>query len=208
MRFVQYGAKTLVAQTGDKTDTGKKLKAFASAVGLHRKAFKLGKFLDEAQKFLEAVNADKMEQLERLLSLVQRAAMFVFVILDNLLWFTEVKVLDAFDKATLKKQSYQYRLVAAVCSMAQVFLAVSKQQDQIEKLASANAAPADLEKAREKQGLNVWKSVKNVADVVTYGNSADVVEVLLGKALDDTSAGLVGTLSSFCGMFEIWSKLK
>ena len=196
----------MVAQTGDKTDTGKKLKAFASAVGLHRKAFKLGKFLDEAQKFIEAVGNDKMEAFERLLTLVQRAAMTIFVILDNLLWFTEIKVVDAFEKATLKKQSYQYRLIAAVASMIQVFLALSKQQDQIEKLADAKSA--DLEKAREKQGLNVWKAVKNVSDVLTYGNSADVVEALLGKGLDDTTAGLVGTLSSFCGMFEIWMKIK
>jgi hypothetical protein len=207
MRFVQYGAKTMVAQLGEKTDAGKKLKVFQSAVGLHRKAFKLGKFLDEAQKFIEALNNPKLADLERLLTLVQRAAMTIFVILDNLLWATEIKLVDAFDKATLKMKSYQFRLVAAVVSMAQVFLAMSKQQDSIEKLADSSSS--DLEKAREKQGLNVWKAVKNVADVVTYSNSADMVEVLLGKALDDTSAGAVGTLSSFCGIMEIWlTKIK
>ena len=62
--------------------------------------------------------------------------MTIFVILDNLLWFTEVKVVDAFEKATLKKKSYEFRLVAAVCSMIQIFLTVSKQQDAIEKLVS------------------------------------------------------------------------
>jgi len=80
MRLVQYGSRAVVYHLGEKTELGAKLQALQKALGLHRKAFKLGVFLDEWQKFVEALTAPKLEDLDRLLTLVQRLAMTLFVI--------------------------------------------------------------------------------------------------------------------------------
>ena len=207
MRLVQYGSKAAIFHLGEKSESGAKLQALQKALGLHRKAFKLGMFLDEAQKFIEALTAPKLEDLDRLLTLVQRLAMTLFVIYDNILYLTEIKVTSAFDKASVKMKSYQFRFIAAVCSLIQVVLAVSKQQDVVDGLAAGGAktpeATEKLTKAREKQGLNVWKLTKNGMDFLTYANSAEVLKAFVGKSFDDGTAGVVGAISSYAGLVEI-----
>jgi len=80
MRLVQYGSRVAVYHLGEKTEYGAKLQVLQKALGLHRKAFKLGAFLDEWQKFVEALTAPKLEDLDRLLTLVQRLALTIFVV--------------------------------------------------------------------------------------------------------------------------------
>lgn len=126
MRFAQYGSRAVVYNLGEKTEYGKKLQAFQKAVGLHRKAFKLGVFLDEGLKFLEALSDPKLADLDRYLQVIQRACMVIFTIYDNILWALEVKFVEGFDKANIKMRSYQFRLIAAVSSMIQAYLALSK----------------------------------------------------------------------------------
>ena len=127
---------------------------------------------------------------------------------DNLLYLTEIKFTTAFDKTSVKMKSYQLRLIAAVSAFVQVVLAVSKQQDAVDSLAlsAGKSAEADekFKKAREKQGSNVWKTIKNGADVITYLNSAELVKQLFGRSLDDGTVGVVGALSSYAGIVEIW----
>ena len=195
---------------GEKTETGAQLQGLQKGLGLHRKAFKLGMFLDEGLKFMEALNNPKMDDTERFLTLLTRLSMVVFQIYDNLLWALEVKFVKNFDKANIKMRSYQFRLIAAVASMIQVLLNLSKQQDAVEKLAQDDKGkPEDLTKAREKQGQNVWKALKCVCDCVTYGQSAEVLQTFIGKTLDDGVIGILGAVSAYAGLVEIWvSKIK
>lgn len=56
LRLAQYYLKFLVyrlEQTDPKSDLAKRAKLLSSGMGLHRKAFKLGAWLDEIQKFQE-----------------------------------------------------------------------------------------------------------------------------------------------------------
>jgi peroxin-11B len=207
MRLLQYGSRAIVYHLGEKTESGKKLQLLQKALGLHRKAFKLGMFLDEAQKFIESLTDSKMTELDRFLTLVQRLAMTFFVIYDNLLYLTEIKFTDAFDKATIKMKSYQFRLVAAIASTISIFLSLSKQQDAVDVLASSSSTVDQdkLTKAREKQGLNVWKTIKNVCDVLTYANSAELIAKYYGKGMDDGTVGVIGAISSYAGLVEIWA---
>lgn len=205
MRLVQYASRAGVYQLGEKSELGAKLQGMQKGLGLHRKAFKLGMFLDEYLKFVEVLANTKLDDLERFLSLSIRVCMMAFQLLDNLLWCLEVKFVKDFDKASIKMRSYQFRLTAAVLNLIQVLLALAKQQDSVEKLAEdANAKPEDLQKAREKQGQNVWKTLKNGCDCITYGQSADVLKSILGRNLDDGTIGLVGAFSAFAGLVEIW----
>lgn len=210
MRLAQYAARAAVYHLGEKSDAGAKLQGLQKGLGLHRKAFKLGMFLDEGLKFIEALNNAKLDDTERFLTLLTRASMVIFQIYDNLLWALEVKFVKDLDKANIKMRSYQFRLIAAVATMVQVLLSVSKQQDVVEKLAQdEKSKPEDLTKAREKQGQNVWKTLKSVCDCVTYGQSAEVLQSLIGKTLDDGVIGTLGAVSAFAGLVEIWvSKVK
>jgi hypothetical protein len=202
---VQYAARAAVFHLGEKTETGAQLQGLQKGLGLHRKAFKLGMFLDEGLKFLEALNNPKLDDTERFLTLLIRVSMCIFQVYDNLLWALEVKFVKNFDKANIKMRSYQFRLIAALAQMVQVLLNISKQQDAVEKLAQDDKGkPEDLVKAREKQGQNVWKAIKNGCDCVTYGQSADVLQSLIGKTLDDGVIGVLGAVSAFAGLVEIW----
>lgn len=153
MRMVQYAIKAIVFNIGEKAEYAKQLLAFQKAVGknifiyfflarkhawlyyyycivnvkregLHRKAFKLGVFLDEGLKFLEALSDEKMKDLERFLTLVQRLSMVMFAIYDNIIWLLEVKATEAFDKNNAKMKSYQFRFVAAVCAIIQSMMSL------------------------------------------------------------------------------------
>lgn len=204
---MQYAARVGVYHLGEKSETGAKIQGVQKGLGLHRKAFKLGNFLDEALKFKEALASPKMDDTERFLTLVTRAAMVFFQIYDNILWALEVKAFDknSFDKATVKMRAYQFRFIAAICQLIQILINVSKQQDVVEKLANnAGTEEKDLTKAREKQGLNAWKSLKGVCDFITYGQSTEMLQVITGKVLDDYAIGTIGAISSLAGIMEIW----
>lgn len=62
----------------------------------------------------------------------------MFQVFDNILWGLEVKFFtkEQFDKAGVKMQAYQLRLTAAVVQFVSALLALSLQQDKVEKLAS------------------------------------------------------------------------
>lgn len=202
---MQYASRAGVYHLGEKSETGSQLQGLQKGLGLHRKAFKLGMFIDEALKFKEALNDPKLDDTTRFLTLLTRISMCIFQIYDNLLWALEVKFVKNFDKASIKMRSYQFRLIAAIASLIQVVLALSKQQDSVEKLAQdEKTKPEDLQKAREKQGQNVWKTLKNACDVITYGQSAEVLKVFIGKTLDDGTIGVLGAVSAFAGLVEIW----
>lgn len=205
---VQYAARAVVFHLGEKSESGAKIQGVQKGLGLHRKAFKLGNFLDEALKFKEALASSKMDPVERLLTLITRAAMVFFQMYDNILWGLEVKFFDKaqFDKNTVKMRAYQFRFVAAICQLVQIVLTVSKQQDVVEKIAAdgGSADAKELQKAREKQGLNAWKLLKGVCDLITYGQSTEWLQYVTGKTLDDYAIGSIGALSSYAGVMEIW----
>lgn len=201
LRFVQYFARFIVFQMNDKKDpTSKKLTEFYKAVGLHRKAFKLGVFLEEYEKFMEALNDTKLSAIERNITLILRASMVIFAVLDNLLWFISVKVVESFDKEFVKLRSNQFRLVAAIANTILNAFSIASNQRKIEKaLASSSTDKAESDKLREKQTLNVLKFTKNASDILTYSTSANLIN------LDDGYVGFLGALSAVLSLIDIWS---
>lgn len=200
LRFVQYFARFIVFKMDDKKDpTSKKLTEFYKAVGLHRKAFKLGVFLEEFEKFTEALNDTKLSQTEKNITLILRASMVVFAVLDNLLWFISVKVVESFDKEFLKLRSNQFRLVAAIANTMLNLFSIASNQKKIEKSLSASSDKAETDKLREKQTLNVLKFTKNSCDILTYSTSANLIN------LDDGYIGFLGAASAVFSLIDIWS---
>jgi hypothetical protein len=196
LRFAQYLAKFLVfrlVQADPKSDLGKRLNELSKGIGLHRKAFKLGAFVDEIQKFQETLESGKTDA-KATLTLLMRPALALFTLLDNMVWLASLKFTQ-WDKDSLKMSSYRARLVAAYAALAINVLDYQKGAKAV-----AAAKPEEKQKAEEAQGQLVVSLVKNGADVVTYMNSCNLL------ALTDGNAGLVGALSSAAAMYNLWVK--
>lgn len=187
-------------QMDGKSDLANRIELLSKAIGLHRKAFKIGSFLEEYQKFLEILR-DTKDDPKRLLNLVLRACMAIFTVLDNLVWFVSLKVIDL-DKDALKMKAYKFRLAAAAISTVTSVMDFQKQA----KVVASAKDDTERVKAEEKQGANVVGLAKNVFDVVTYGNSAELVKAVRGSSYDDNVIGLVGAASSAAAMYSIWTK--
>jgi hypothetical protein len=186
LRLVQYFTRFIVytfLNGGDSTkDSKKKFTELYKAIGLHRKAFKLGSSFDEYEKFMEALSDPKLAEnpQEQNLTLTLRAAMVIFGILDNLTWFASIKVLEEVDKEMIKLRANQFRLVAALANLSLNLVSIGSTQKKIEKSlkntvisgGSASQDPSknnnktELDKIREKQTLNVLKFAKNAMDVL------------------------------------------
>merc|ERR1712232_1456073 len=150
LRFVQYFSRFAMyqlLQQDPKSELGARLKLLYKGLGTHRKAFKLGKSLDEYNKFMKILEAGKFD-LKAQLGMVLRVFMGVFVFLDNLVWATSLKIIKL-DKDPLKKKAYQLRLVAAALNLTIASMDFMKQSKVVAKL---DKDSADRVKAEEKQG--------------------------------------------------------
>jgi len=204
LRLVQYSCKGLVyrmLQDDPKNQVGLKLQLLAKGVSLHRKAFKLGAWLDEYEKFMDALK--KKQCLKQQLQLALRFCLGVFVWLDNLVYFVSLKVVTSLNKDALKLKAYRFRLVGAILNTILGAMDMQEQQKVVEK-----AGPEDKLKAEEKQGQNIVGMVKNVADVITYCNSAEVFKAIFGSGFNDGVIGAVGATSSAAALYGIWAKMK
>merc|ERR1719329_891714 len=149
LRFAQYYLKFLVyrlQQTDPKSDLAKRAKLLSSGMGLHRKAFKLGAWLDEIQKFKELQNNGKTD-LKQTLNLILKPVMGLFLFVDNMVYFTSLKVTD-WNKDELKMKAYKLRLTAALLQTVIGYLDLEANNKKVE----AAKTSEDKEKAMEKQG--------------------------------------------------------
>ena len=109
------------------------------------------------------------------------------------------------EKDPLKKRAYYFRLTAAILNAAIVAITMQETQAKIEK-----SKGEELVKVEEKQSANLVAMVKNLwyvdfsicylgpkckltepySDIVTYGNSAKIVEMLIGRSYDDGTSKL------------------
>lgn len=197
LRLAQYYLKFLVyrlEQTDPKSDLAKRAKLLSSGMGLHRKAFKLGAWLDEIQKFQELQKNGKTD-MKQTLNLILKPVMGLFIFVDNMVYFTSLKVTD-WNKDELKMKAYKLRLTAALLQTAIGYLDLDANSKKIEGAKSAE----DKEKAMEKQGQLVVGLGKCVLDVTTYLNSAKYIQV------NDGTIGLIGAGSSLCALWSIWLK--
>lgn len=208
MRFVQYFSRFLawqLQQSDPKSDTAKRLVFLYKGLSLHRKAFRIGKFFDEFQKLMTAFKEGAVDEIKTQLTLVLRSCMAVFLFLDNVIWMASLKVLDV-DKAGIKKTATKFRLTAAVINVILVVLDMQKTTSKVIKAQKAGDTDATTA-AKVKQGTNVIAMAKNTADVITYSNSADVFETVLGSALNDGVVGIIGSVSAVAGGLAIWKKM-
>lgn len=198
MRFVQYFSRFLAFKmltTDSKSVKGLQLTTFYKAVSLHRKAFRLGMFIDEFLKLKMAL-ADKNEGRKKNLTITLRSLMMFFLVHDNWVWFLSIKVING-SKDSVKKRATYLRFIAAVVNFT---LTLLNFQEVTEKLI---IQPGD-KKTEENQGAHVLGLVKNGCDLMTYGTSTKLFPFL---KLDDGQMGIFGSISAIAGGLPIWFKL-
>lgn len=133
--------------------------------------------------------------MKQTLNLILKPVMGLFIFVDNMVYFTSLKVTD-WNKDELKMKAYKLRLTAALLQTAIGYLDLDANSKKIEGAKSAE----DKEKAMEKQGQLVVGLGKCVLDVTTYLNSAKYIQV------NDGTIGLIGAGSSLCALWSIWLK--
>mmetsp|Transcript_16142 Transcript_16142/g.20013 ORF Transcript_16142/g.20013 Transcript_16142/m.20013 type:complete len:237 (+) Transcript_16142:270-980(+) len=205
LKFVQYFSRYLMHQLyqlNPKSELGDRLQKLYKGVSLHRKAFRLGMFMDEYKKF-ETTLAEAKDDLKKTLDLVKSAAMGLFYLHDNLIWLVSLKVLTG-DKDRLKLRQAYFRWTAAVVTTIMCVMDISATQ---EKIIATEPGTKDRVKAEENQGKNTIAMAKNIADMLVYGNSAKFVAVIKGSGYDDGTLGLMGSISALAGGYATWLKM-
>merc|ERR1712150_140355 len=148
------------------------------------------------------------DPLVRILTLMLRAFMGVFVVLDNCVWLGSIKVVKFEDMKLLKKQANLFRWFAASFNLVLGLIDIQKQQKLETKLLSTDAGDGDFQKVHEKQGKNVIGLVKNCCDVLCYGISAEIIKLVTGGGeLGEGNHAFLGTISGIAGGYAIWDKM-
>ena len=198
LRFFQYYLKFLVyrIQLYDLDNPfASNMKLLSAALGLHRKAFKLGGWIEEINKFGELQRKGIMG-FEQSMELILRSCMAAFLILDNMVYFATLGVLKI-DKEKLKMNAYRIRLVCALLQTTLGALSIRKQDNEVSLAIRQNK---DVQKQKEKQGQLLIGTTKFSLDIFTYMNSAKYI------TLDDAHSGIIGSLSSLAAIYQLWCK--
>merc|ERR1712232_1486502 len=107
----------------------------------------------------------------------------------------------------LKKKAYYMRLAAAILNTLIVAVDFGKAQEKLEGLQREDGKEGEVVKTEEKLGELTVGMVKNVCDVITYANSAEVIKMLTGSSYNDGTIGLIGSVSALAGGYAVWLKM-
>lgn len=199
LRLLQYNLKfwvfRMLQHTGHDKDLLMRLQTLSTAIALHRKAFKLGGWIEEVNKLFQAAKG-KISGFRDVLNLILRPTMMMFLMVDNIVYFATLKVLNI-DKDSTKAKAYKLRLTSAVLQALIGFMDISEQSNKID---NAKRSGKHAETLREKQGQLLISTTKAMLDVITYMNSAKYISV------NDGHIGLIGSMSSVAALYQLWCK--
>ena len=208
LKLVQYLSRFAMwhFQQGDpKSDVANRLKLLYKGASLHRKAFRVGKWVDEYTKLTVLLKKSAVQSLSLALTATVRVCMALFYFFDNVVWLSTLKVLKM-DTGKFKKNAARYRFSAAAINIILETMKFQKLQRKMRVLES-KAAPADeIEDVEESLHLTTVNLVKHCCDVTTFGNSLEIWKPFLGKNLTDGPMGVFGTTSAIAAGYLIWKK--
>ena len=102
-KILQYGCRLLKALTSDKK-LQERLNGLFVATRDARKAFRLGKFLNELLAISKVLSDISIDLPEMILQILSKSSMFIYFVYDNLAFLSSIKFLK-FNAATLSKKS-------------------------------------------------------------------------------------------------------
>ncbi|KAL2318687.1 hypothetical protein Fmac_032563 [Flemingia macrophylla] len=208
LKISRYAAKLILAssvlRSSDGGETRRRLKAFESSVGVSRKAFRLGKFVQDLNALRKSHHHSKRHLL---LSVLAYGGEGLYYFLEQFVWLAKSGLIDPSHARSLQKVSAWAEFVGYVgnVSLKVADLAAMAEEEvclrstlEIAALRGASAAEeeARLRKLREKKLMKMLSVVQDLADAVMA-----VDDILDGKSSFSNpvfmaSAGLLSALIS------------
>lgn len=205
LKISRYATKILLTapSVGDAAELGPRLKAFESSVGVSRKAFRLGKFVQDVNA-LRSSAVSSRSAADRLLAVVAYGGEGVYYFVEQFVWLSKAGPIGARHSKRLQKISAWAELVGYVGSVALKIEDLKKIRVQLKSVVEANRKSAgfdqggneELRRLREKLLLKQLSIVQDLADaLMAIGDVRDGKGILSGPFLM-ASAGLLSALIS------------
>lgn len=197
LKISRYAAKIALATTAGDHPLRPRLKSFESSVGLSRKAFRLGKFVQD-------INAYRAAAPDRpLLAALAYGGEGLYYFVEQLVWLSKAGLIDPRHAPRLQKIGAWAELVGYVGSL--LIKGREARRLEAEVRSSARGLGEDLEKVRELGEKLVMKKMSIVQDladaVMAVGDIREGKGVLSGPLL----MAFAGLLSALISSHKNWS---
>lgn len=192
LKISRYAARLALATAPLPPAASARLKSFESSVGLSRKAFRLGKFVQD----LNALRADP--HLPPPLVLLAYGGEGVYYFLEQFVWLAKAGLLPAHLLPRLQRLSAWAELLGYVGSIKIKLEEMAKMESSIKKRLT-EGGEEDNEAVRTMRGKLLLKRmsvVQDVADAVMALGDVTDGKGLLGSSTLMASAGLLSALIS------------
>ncbi|MQM13594.1 hypothetical protein Taro_046517 [Colocasia esculenta] len=205
LKISRYAAKILLASPSVRgaAEIGPRLKAFESSVGVSRKAFRLGKFVQDLNAFRSSA-AGPGSPRDRLLAVVAYGGEGVYYFVEQFVWLSKAGLISAGHAKRLQKISAWAELIGYVGSIALKADDLKKIRAKLEAIADANekstggdgGGDEELRRLREKLLLKELSIVQDLADALMAIGDVREWKGFLSSPLLMASAGLLSALIS------------
>ena len=192
----RYFGKFLAAVTAG--EASGQFTLLSKGMGTHRRAWRLGKFVDEYYKFTLAFSKQAMDPATRGVTLMARLAMGLYLVHDNVIWFCDVKMLKTVDRKAWKLRADRFRWLACVLNLVLVAWKLLAGKRRVAKLEKDDERDGQLVKVRQSNANALVDLARHSCDFVTYANSSKFIDQ------SDAVVGLLGAGSAVFAGFGVW----
>ncbi|RZR72184.1 hypothetical protein BHM03_00011112 [Ensete ventricosum] len=201
LKISRYAAKiALAAPSSPIPQTlAPRLKAFESSVGLSRKAFRLGKFVQDLNALRAATGGAALTPTDRLLAAVAYGGEGVYYFVEQFVWLSKAGLIPA-------EHSRRFQKISAWAELIGYFGSVALKARELRKIGSliqsriecGKSADCDEEirKLRTKSLLKQLSVIQDLADGLMALADVRDGEGFLSSSLLMASAGLLSALIS------------
>ncbi|KAI0724401.1 peroxisomal biogenesis factor [Cerioporus squamosus] len=181
--------------------------ALKSHLALGRKLLRLGKFMENAQAVLKALNAPG-EPGERITAIGRQLGYFGYLSLDNIAWAHAIKFYNLAPSTAQKinKRIMQFWFTGIVFSLAHGLLKAGRLANEVKKLQSQTWTEKSLEAERDLKLQNLQVA----REAVRYQFIMDVLDVWIPATniglvnLNDGVLGIFGLITSLMALRQQW----
>lgn len=205
LKIARYSAKIILASSVVSKDAllAKRLKDFDASVGVSRKAFRLGKFIQD----YNALKKVSLDSKEGILEIVAYGGDGIYYFVEQFTWLIKTGLIDQRYAAKLQMLSAWTELIGYCGSIAAKGLQISALREKESVLASklsrrtreaqiSDKYAAEICQLREKQVLKVVSIIQDLADGLLALADIRDGKGTLSNPLLLASAGLLSALIS------------
>lgn len=210
LKISRYASKFIIASSSSVLpfQVHPRLKSFESSVGLSRKAFRLGKFVQDVNALRTAAAASSSSSSNLLLSVLAYGGEGSYYFVEQFVWLTRTGLIDPKHSPILQKISAWTELVGYVGSISLKLMNLRKMDGDMKILMSEVAGRDQDSKARflrklaEKRLLRKLSIVQDLADGLMA--FADLRGGKSGPLSDPFLLSCAGLLSALISTHKNW----